>query len=451
MAAIDTDDAEGEKLVAKAYLESIDPSETNKRESWEACREYLKLMLDKGGALTRLEELSRMYFENDDVQRYLGRAYKKYDEHDKAANAFKWAGQLAIGDDEKLADLGQAALSLLRRSRKTDAQVIVDEMKRIASMAGRGNEILLSTFREMADLDADSDAYFGLTEHMLELKPDDITKRFQLAFRYSQEKQEKLSLFHYLRIPERLREGGTWNNLGVQYGTLGLKARSIKAYRKAEQLGETLAMSNLSQSLIDAGFLEEASDICNRAIQMEDYHKNISGAITRIKELPEEEEKEEKELLKKALPYSEFFRAYGKALTVPDPDNRIETWEGPECHLRLEIRDRTFIAEGTYESDSRNLGLALPRYFGVGSAATSGPTTHHVRYAGKLTGYTVKAEVTDVEQTEEPTPSLALPTLLTSLSPVPRKTLMVVAESFTEIRVYEKEGFRFYTLKKVIL
>jgi tetratricopeptide (TPR) repeat protein len=453
---METDNGEGEKLVARAYLDSIEPSETNKRASWEAYQEYLKVILGKGGVLSKLEELSKLYSENDEVQRYLGMAYENYQEYDKAAEPLKRAAELALGQRQKLADLGKAALCLLRSGRKVDAQLIVDEMKQLASMTDKGNEILVSTLREIADLDADSDVYFGLTEHMLELKPDDITARFQIALRYSQEKQQELSLFHYLRIPERQRAGGAWNNLGVQYENLGLNSKSIKAYRRAEQLGETLAMSNLAQSLTSTGFLEEATEICNRAVQMENYHRNVGSTIARIKELPEEEENKEKELVKKALSYSEFFRTYGKALTLPDLEDRIETWEGPKCHLRLEIRAGILVAEGAYESALHNmLGLAqayLANVGGIGAPAVSRPVRHLVKYVGKLAGYTVKAEMTDVEQEEEPNRARALATPLTSPSPVSRKVLMVITDSLTEIRVYEKEspeGQRFYKLKKV--
>ena len=130
----------------------------------------------------------------------------------------------------------------------------------------------------MAEFYKDKDLLFGACERILQLHPDDSETRFSLAHQYSEADQEGLSLFHYLKIPYQEREVGAWNNLGVQFDQCNLPGKSVDAYRKAEELGETLAMSNLAQKFISSGFLREADEICNRAMKIKDFHQNVGHA-----------------------------------------------------------------------------------------------------------------------------------------------------------------------------
>ena len=67
-------------------------------------------------------------------------------------------------------------------------------------------------------------------------------------------------------------------------------SKSVDTYRRAEGLGETLAMSNLAQKLIKAGFLKEADEISSamlgfglptlgRPPETDRYHIKYSGEI----------------------------------------------------------------------------------------------------------------------------------------------------------------------------
>ena len=255
-----------------------------------------------------------------------------------------------------------------------------------------------NVLKDKANIQSDMDVYYGLTERLLELHPGDRNIRFELAYKYSQSNEEKLSLFHYLRTPASERGSGTWNNLGVQYDILKLVASSVRSYRKSEQDGETLAMSNIANKLIKAGFLLEAEDICKKAVMVEDYHKNVNESMKRIKEIPEEEKKKEEEILKDTAPYSDFYKAYGKALCEANPSNYIGKWEGPKCHLRLKIQDRSFLAEGFYESpktDSKAVSLAA---IAMGGGVQG---KRDVKYVGTLLGHSIKAVMTEVAENIE--------------------------------------------------
>ncbi len=447
MHMIASDDAAGEKTITEAYVASADGASQRNREAWEANKEYLHLFFGKGGKISRLEGLASASPDNDEVHRYLAKGYEVFKEFGKAAESYKRAAGLATTPHTKARRLGEAAIAYLKADKKDEAERAVVDLKGAEALHPEAKDVVIRALRDVADLQGNKDSYFGLSEYLLELQPDDTSARFDLAYKYSQENQERLSLFHYLRIPENERSTATWNNLGVQYEHFTLNSKSVRAYRSAEERGETLAMSNLAQKLINAGFLKEANEICDKALKIEDYHKNIGSAITRIRALPEEEEKKEKELTEKAAAYCEFYRSYGHALTDTGVSDSSGIWQGPKCTLRVEIRNRNFVAAGDYEQAKLGLGLALALR-GIPEATRDVPIRRRVTYEGKVTGRTIKCVMEDQDMT--PGSQKASRTLLGIEKEI--EVLMVLSESSSEIRVYEKssqEDGKFYVLTKI--
>ena len=233
---------------------------------------------------------------------------------------------------------------------KADANRVIEVIKEIALTADNGEEQLVRIMRNIAEAEIYKESFFGLTEKLLDICPGEIETRFSLAFKYSEDNQEELSLYHYLKIPFGQRDATTWNNLGVQFANCELTAKSVEAYRKSVDLGETLAMSNLAQKFIGAGFLKEAEEICNRALKIENYHKDgWRYAITRIKEMPEAEEKKETEVIKAVNPVSDFYKDYGRAMTASRIPECRGRWQGPDCELNMTLKGNVFVAEGNFE------------------------------------------------------------------------------------------------------
>ena len=208
-------------------------------------------------------------------------------------------------------------------------------------------------------------------ERQIELNPGDTNTRFALAYKYSEQGDDALAAMHYARISFAERSAVTWNNLGVAFDRMSLEAKSVGAYRKAEEMGETLAMSNLANKLIGSGFLPEAQVICNEAIKLEYVHKNVGSTLSRIKEIPEEEEKIEAEAFEKARPTSEFYREFGRAVTRPTPMALAANWKGPDCLLEVILDGEVFAATGTYEKSSGPGLLGLAVLVGIGSKTRS--------------------------------------------------------------------------------
>lgn len=433
---------EKENAIVEAYLATEDGQSSHKRNSWEAYHELIVLRYGKGGKLTNLDELAAKYPENAEVLKHRAEGYQFYGEHEKAACYFEIAAQKAGGGSEALDRYGDAALAFTRAARIPEANRVVEQMKSIAPEGENGKIQLLYTLRGIAEIENANDHFCSLTEKILDLRPGDIDLRFNLAYKYSQDgATEDLSLYHYLKIPYRERTSITWNNLGVQFEHFELDNKSVTAYQKSDELGETLAMSNLAQKLIKAGFLKEAEDICNRAIKEKDYHKNVGHAITRIRDVPEIEKSKEEEIIKKAAPISEFFRDYGQALAKKTVGEHEGRWKGPKCELRLTIKSNSFIAEGSYERSES--GLIFFHLTTPGGTPTV--SKYLVRYQGSILGKAVKAVFTQSKEGESPQTLLGGASNETAV-------LMILSDSLEEIRVYEKDSKKedkFYKINRL--
>lgn len=447
MHTIAFDNQQGAKMISDAYSVTKDGQIIANRESWEAYQEYILIRFGKGGNLTTLENLAKVHPENSEVQKYLAMSYREYEDHEKAAQFFKAAAESAKDNSRKLDMHGEEVISLVKTGHKKHTHAIIEKMKVLATQVENGEVLLIKTLLQVVEHEEDKDLLFGLTERLLTLSPNDVESRFFLAYNYSQKNQNELSLYHYLKIPYQVRMAGTWNNLGVAFDHFGLVYKSVKAYRKAEELGETLAMSNLAQKLIKAGFLVEAHEICKRAVKIEDYDKNVGYTVSRIKEIPEEEDKQEKEVVEKAAPLSEFYRNYGHSAVQEDIGDDIGCWRGPDCKLQITIKEGVFLAEGCYER--QRLGLSLYETFlkspGLGSPPKT--TKYHLKYMGKVYGRTAKCTVMQQEENK----LLASHSLLGEATNK-KEVLMILSETLREIKVYEKGSTNdrtFYTLTRI--
>lgn len=441
---IQKDDEKGANSISQAYLSTNDGSNSQNRESWGANIEYIRLILGKGGQLIKLEEFAKVHRENSEVQRILGRGYQYYKEYEKAARQFKIAADNAGCGEQRISCYGDAAVAFSRAGLKAQAAEAIAKMRADSSKSGENEQEIVKSLRAIAEIENDKNALFGLTERYLDIDPSDTDVRFNLAHRYSEEGENELSLFHYLKVPDPERSSGTWNNLGVAYEQFDLASKSVMAYRKAEDLGETLAMSNLAQKLIKVGFLNEADEICKRAVKTEDYHKNVGYAISRIKEIPEAEDKHEKELLLKATPISAFYRDYGHAIAAKGLGDHLGRWCGPDCELQLTVKSNSFVAEGSFERSVRSLADLFQT---PGAESQPRVIQHRVRYEGTVVGRSVKSLLTRAEEGG----SSAFDSKLRREG---KKTevLMIVSESMQEIRAYEKSAakdHKFYTLHRI--
>jgi hypothetical protein len=204
-------------------------------------------------------------------------------------------------------------------------------------------------------------------------------------------------------------------------------------------MGETLAMSNIAEKLITAGFLPEARKECDAALQVENYHKSVIRTFARLNELPEAEDARESSILQEARPVNNFYMKAGQAMCGIEPREIPRYWKGPDCILKVTMHGSEFVAVGSYELQN---ALALASAFaGAGSVRTH----HQIEYRGTLTGYTIKARVTRKTDGQNPAAGLLLSGGNESIA------LMLLTDDQNEIQVMETTkgaNPRFYTFTR---
>ncbi|MGH2509720.1 MAG: hypothetical protein ACRDHZ_20260, partial [Ktedonobacteraceae bacterium] len=284
------EDIAGTVAIDQEYLKTEDAILHDNKESWAAQHEFLRIDLSKGGSLERLKALADLHPHSSGTQWYLAQAFEHYEDYARAATAYEASAREATDAADRAASLGRAAAAYTRAGVFDAASVSINAMKLEVESGGSGEIGLLRQLNELANIRKDDGTSIAIMERIVELDRSDTDTRFSLAYKHSEIGNNDLALFHYLKIPYADRKASTWNNLGVAFTHFSLPAKAIEAFRKAEGMGGTLAMSNLAGKFITAGFLPEAAKQCETVIAIKDYHKNVGHFLARLKDVPEEED-----------------------------------------------------------------------------------------------------------------------------------------------------------------
>jgi tetratricopeptide (TPR) repeat protein len=422
------------KSISDSFLASDLGGSEESRKSWAAYCEWVRIVFDKGGKLQRLVSLAKENSAIADVVENLASAFLHYEEYSKAADTFERAAGTAKDPQDVTRLLKKAALAAQKAGDGARALSSVDRMRQIAAAAGVGQENILEAERVLGELRKEDDVQLAALERLLEISPEDAEKRFAIAYKYSEMERDDLAAQHYSRIPPAERTGVVWNNLAVSLDRLELPGKSVSAYRRAEGLGETLAMSNLSNKLMGAGFVTEARAVCEAAIAIKDHHKNVDASLSRLKELPEEENKKESEVLERARPISDFYREFGAGLTRPLPSELAHQWRGPDCALAIRLEAGKLTARGTYERAQGGLIAAMMSIEGFTGRPDAAPLRFQVEYVATARGSALMGKVERIREGE--VLEKATSTLLTQEAG--STVMMVVSIDGKSIRVLER-------------
>jgi Flp pilus assembly protein TadD len=430
--------------ISDDYLASEEAKKGDNRATWDAFTAYRRIVSGLGGSIATLQDIADASPDSSEVQKYLALSYERYQEFAKAAHLYEIAARQAEPGLKKRDCMGSAAVAYMRAGNTDRTFTIISDLRNSTEGSEEDERQLLGVLHRLAEVANDEDVALATWERMLQLDPSDRWTRFSLAYAHSQAENKDLALLHYLRIPYHDRTPMAWNNLGVAFGEFSLRAKSVNAYRKAEEAGETLAMSNLALKFISVGFVDEAETECKNALSLKDYHKNIGHTLAKLKDLPEEEDKKQEELLNEARPKSEFYQQVGHALSCAKPTALANSWQGPDCTLNITLHEGKFEAVGSYESPNTLNSLLT---FGEARGGVGSRAQYQVIYSGTLRGRAIQAQV---KRARKDAPEV--PRTLLSSGRDEIKALMVVADGESEIHVCEFAQYskpRFYTLRRV--
>jgi tetratricopeptide (TPR) repeat protein len=439
----DGEDAKFEEL-NEEYKRSAFNQRDDNAARWDAFIAYYRFRAGKNGGIAKLKKIAADHPESARVQELLARGIAFAGENVEAGRVFESAATKATTPQARVKLLGESAQAYSKAGRAEDAARLIAQMRAEVEVAPQTEEQLLYALVEIAKSKEDRKATIAPLERIVELSPDNYDARFDLAFAHSANGREALALFHYSKIPEHMRGGAAWNNLGVSKEQMELPAQAVEAYRKAESENNTLAMSNLASKLLKAGFIPEALAQCEKALALEDAHKNVGLTWSQTKAVPDEEQGRLDKILVDAGPISSFYRQFGHAIARSKP-NFSSRWKAPECEVTVTVKGNEFTAEGTYEDrDFAGILMALMGPHATGAAGK--PVKRKILYRGVINGRTVHGTVE--RKSLDASPSSPRQTIIGEAKSLP-EVFIALTDDENELKVMEvisTEAARFYSL-----
>jgi tetratricopeptide (TPR) repeat protein len=256
--------------------------------------------------LAEQSEVSNAHF-------WIAACYEYSDDFEKAAEEYEMSLQGTKTEEERASVIVSIAECLFKAGKQQEAYATV--MQEIGEVTGP--EAVYTLYKGLASLYrlAEEPELRALAlEKALEIRPNDTSLLFDVAYAYGQEKLRPLEILHYNTLLQfEPDQTAALNNIGVCYERLQMPVHSVKFYRKAADLDHTLAVANLAYRFMNAGFTEEASQILDKAKQQPKLHPNVGRAIAAISEREEAESKIEEHLLNAAREQQRFLRSFAEA------------------------------------------------------------------------------------------------------------------------------------------
>jgi tetratricopeptide (TPR) repeat protein len=402
-------------IVKDAYLK-IGGDVAIRESTWDARNESIRMLFGKGGDLGRLRKLSEDNPSNAKIKASLARSIEVFGKHKEAAALYEEASLTSDDQFEKFNLLCDAAVAYEKAGSANTASAILRRLRADAGGGEKKTKRLLDALQELAEYQKDRDASLAVLERKLDLSPTEFRTRFELAYLHAELGNEDMALYHYLQISADERGATAWNNLGVAYDSFKIKGRAVSAYRRSEAMGETLAMANLGTRLLRAGFIDEAKAICDKALAVEGFHKNIGQLSISLREISDTETKATDDVLDGAKPRVEFYRRFGESIGSTELSGIAGIWNGPDCPMTLEITNDQIRFHGNFERDANPLSAL------VGILNAKSTARHRIEYTGVLRGRIVIGKVYRSSDDQAATSLL-------SSSTDGQKALMVMSEN----------------------
>lgn len=419
MRAIHDSDLEKEDLINSKFYDSTLISNEENKANWEAEKCFYKNIFKNEDSLTKLLDLQKEYPTNQKVLFYLGLTYREY-------------GKLSIAGDYYLkaaTTIQNTIISFVQMAAlcfyKSNETIKFKETEKII-LNYKGNDsqkyiCLFELYKDIAEIEGNSIKYTAFSEGLLDLKPNDDDIRFNLAYKYCDIDEDEYGVYHYEKLKHSNYSTNVPNNLGASYRDLKLNYYSVQAYKEAILKENTLSMRNLSHIYIDAGFLDEAKDLCDKAIKYVDYDYRVGDAITKIQEVKNEENEKREKILHSVHERINFYIKYSNACLKTYKIDIEGKWKYKEHILIVTVSNKEFEGNCDYEEEVFQLSSLFD---------TSLPKkTNRIvktRFTGKITGLGIHFNM-----------SVYINAL--SITDKSIEGLMVISDDSKKIEIYEKD------------
>jgi len=397
---------------------------------WEARKEYSLLVLDKGGSVEKLTKMVNQHRADPDMVSMLARVLSHFNDERGAAKLHEEAARAAVAThnlDAASSNLLIAIESACKTRDEAEARRLIEILTGLPS---ESNEVKEARLRAIASLGKFKDhplIRIAAMEYQVSIDPTDADKRFSLAYAYSETDDDAVTLMHYLAIPNARRTESAWNNLAVARQGLKLPVLAIDAYQVADSEGSSLAMSNLAQAYIKAGFYSEAEAMCKKGLESRDPNENLPATFAQIKATRGEEKKIEEAAIVEAEPRSRVMQGFGEGTLGTIKSPLPVRWTGPQGPLTLTHSTDEIVISGQYAQQQNSLSRAI--------GLINKPDTYELTIKGTIYGRTAVGTIERNKQ-GEPRTSTALGLNLNT----PTTAMFLLSEDCRTIHVMENPG-----------
>ena len=368
---------EAQKIFNEELVHELDKNEKDK---WWAYILRKSCVLGDDTAPVKLQKLVEENSEKPNVIIELAYRYKEMREYQKAKDIFLRAkDKYDVNDNKHKSSIIncyiQAAWCLFYDEDVNAALAMLKELL-FNSQYEEHKSMLFEAMARISKENGNIENFLIYSEAAIDINPNNTTLRFDMAYAYSENGNEKMALLHYKKLTDSTKHRSGLNNIGVSYQRLKLNEKSVSSYCEAAKEKETLAMANLAYLYIDAGFSDNARKLINEAYKLSSegvyVHPNIGSAKQKLDTLIEDENKREKEILLGAEKEKKFRLNYSKAFSSESiiTKNKIEgTWKTHwgDFELKFDEGEKVFSIDGskkievnTYSSFFSSPGLSSP-------------------------------------------------------------------------------------------
>lgn len=178
-----------------------------------------------------------------------------------------------------------------------------------------------------------------------ELAGNDKKCWFDAAYAYGNSETPELAPLsvHCYRTALRFDSQHQWssNNLAVAVANLGMPIPSVALYQHAIEQGNSLAMANVAEKYLRAGFAEDAQRLIDEALKVDDPDEKVTTVAAEIRSMRQSQEQSLSEIESVGTRAASFLSRYFKARFLPGvaitdaPD-----WTIGNSALKLSLRGR---------------------------------------------------------------------------------------------------------------
>lgn len=279
---------------------------------------YFRYIQGESDALDKLNGLVKRTEKSPEAHTYilwlLGIAYETSSDHSKAIQTYSLGIPYCTTADGRARFIIARSKCLHKLGDKQKAfDGIIEEIE-----ISQDSLALCSLYQGIADLYKEAEQWelrAIALERALAEKPNDTDTRFSIAYAYSESKLSSLSILHYKSLTQtNPKYAVALNNLAVEYDRLKMNIMAVSYYKRAVDIGHTLASANLAYQFMNAGFVEEAQRVLDEARKQPIVHANIGSAIAALSTKRESENKQESQIIERAIQQQRFITQYADAL-----------------------------------------------------------------------------------------------------------------------------------------